>query len=192
LTDETLFVFVLLNHRVGPIERGERFEDPLNDRLEAEGLGEVTGGGTGQKENGEIEFVGIDVELTGDWDEGLRRIVEVLEAGGAPKGSELQIGGEDEDEEPRVVRFGKVEGIAVYLDGVGLPDEVYATTDADHVLSEIDRLCEGVGSVEAHWQGPTETALYVFGSSAAEMERRIQPLLASYPLCQNARVARIA
>lgn len=184
------FVFVHLNHRLGPLDRGERFEDPLQDRLEADGLGEVTGGGTGQDESGEIAYLGVDVELE-DLDRGLPLVIETLNAHGAPKGSHLEVHDGPEGE-VREIPIGVHEGLAVYLDGVGLPDEVYATTDVNFVVEEIDRLLGDAGGFEAHWQGPTETALYLFGRSADEMAARIAPFLASYPLCRGARVVRIA
>jgi hypothetical protein len=172
-----------------PIERGDLFEDPLNQVLQEAGLGEISGGGTAQNEDGEIEYVGIDVELTGDVQTGIQLLLETLEELGAPIGSQLEV---HEGEEVREIRFGSVQGIGVYLDGTGLPAEVYANSDVNFVVEEIDRLCEGVGGFMAHWQGPTETALYVYGESADVLTERIQPLLASYPLCAGARVVRVA
>jgi hypothetical protein len=183
------FVFVKLNHKLMPIDRGELFEDPLGERLVAADLGEVTGGGTGQKEDGEIDYIGIDVDLHGDVEAGIKLLVEVLEELGAPKGSQLEIG---DDGEERIIAVGQTEGVGIYLNGTTLPDEVYQTSDINFVVAEIDRLCEGVGEFLAHWDGPAETALYVYGRSAAEIEAKIQPLLASYPLCAGARVVRVA
>lgn len=50
----------------------------------------------------------------------------------------------------------------------------------------------GIGSVHSHRQGPTETALYVYGRTAAEMRTALQPFLDSYPLCERARIVQIA
>ena len=55
----------------------------------------------------------------------------------------------------------------------------------------IDRALSGIGSVHSHWQGPTETALYVYGRKASEMRAALQPFLDSYPLCHRARVVPI-
>lgn len=41
-------------------------------------------------------------------------------------------------------------------------------------------------------QGPTETAFYLYGKSAAEMKSRISTFVASYPLCRKCRIERIA
>ena len=49
-----------LNAKVQPIDRGDYYEDPLTDTLQAKGLGEVTGGGTQLSEEPcGIEFCAI-------------------------------------------------------------------------------------------------------------------------------------
>ena len=45
-------VIARLNDRAQPIDRGERYEDPLDAFLKANGLGEVSGGGTQLLETG--------------------------------------------------------------------------------------------------------------------------------------------
>ena len=55
------FVLARITEHVEPIERGERYEEPLADFLKEHGLGEVTGGGSQLTQDGEIEFA--DVEL---------------------------------------------------------------------------------------------------------------------------------
>ena len=74
---------------------------------------------------------------------------------------------------------------------MNLPAEVYQTTDSNFVVSEIDKRLSGHGAIEAHWQGPTETALYVYGDSIATMQPLIADFMASYPLCRGARVVPI-
>ena len=88
--------------------------------------------------------------------------------------------------------LGSSEGLAIYLNGTDLPDATYRDCDIDVVYSEFDRLLSGIGSVHSHWQGPTETALYVYGRTAVEMRAALQPFLDSYPLCERARVVQIA
>jgi hypothetical protein len=63
-----LFVYIKIPADLGPIDRGERFEDPLQKILERESLGTITGGGSqlsAPDEHGKhsIEFCGIDVDL---------------------------------------------------------------------------------------------------------------------------------
>jgi len=63
------FVFVRVPEQIQPVERGAKYEDPLNAVLKREGVGEVSGGGTqlsAPDANGKktIEWVGIDVDLS--------------------------------------------------------------------------------------------------------------------------------
>lgn len=63
-----LFVYVKLPVDLDPDERTELFADPIQDALEKEGLGTVTGGGSmfsppDEEGERETEFCGIDVDL---------------------------------------------------------------------------------------------------------------------------------
>jgi hypothetical protein len=60
------------------------------------------------------------------------------------------------------------------------------------VYDEFNRLLAGIGSAHSYWEGPTETAFYVYGSSFASMREALAGSLASYPLCEKARVVQIA
>ena len=62
----------------------------------------------------------------------------------------------------------------------------------NELYDEINRLLGDRGDIQGHWQGPTETALYLYGYSADEMKNLIAEPLANYPLCQRARVEVIA
>jgi hypothetical protein len=82
----------------------------------------------------------------------------------------------------------RLQGFAIYLDGVNLPDEVYQQSDSNVVVAEIDKRLEGHGKIESHWQGPTETALYIYGDSIDVMKPLIKDFMDEYPLCKGARV----
>jgi hypothetical protein len=58
-------------------------------------------------------------------------------------------------------------------------------------VSEIDKRLKGHGQIENHWQGPAETALYIYGDSNAMMKPLIKDFLDSYPLCKGARIVDI-
>ena len=62
-----LFVYIKIPGDLDPMDRGELFEDPLQEALDKERLGEITGGGSQLSEPSEsgnsIEFCGIDVDL---------------------------------------------------------------------------------------------------------------------------------
>lgn len=85
----THFVFAKILDTVLPIERGEKYEDPLDAMLHEQHLGEVTGGGTMQRKDKSIEYVGVDIELVN-----LKSALDATRAKlrelGAPKGSVLE------------------------------------------------------------------------------------------------------
>jgi hypothetical protein len=174
------FVIARFFEHIEPIDRGSRYEDPLNEVLEPAGIGRVTGGGSQLTESGRIAFADIEIELV-DLDEALNKAVQTLERAGAPQGSEIHLDG-------RVLReFGAAQCVAVYLDGVSLPDEVYADLDFDQLVADIEEVA-GQGSYRGHWQGNEETGLFFFGSHAEELFARIQPVLLTKPIGQNARI----
>jgi len=185
---ERVYVTAQLNHLLMPIERGERYEGPLDAALSEKGFGQTDGGGTMQSQSGEIEYIDVEVIL---WNttEGIPFVIEQLEKFGAPKGSVLKI----HDVEPsREISLGKIEGIAIYLDGINLPDEIYESSDINIVIDEINKSLKGHGSIQGYWQGPTETGLYLYGVDADEMKRLILDFMEQYPLCKGARVVTIA
>src|SRR5262245_39731545 len=170
---------------IQPIARGERYEDPLDAALKKAGLGEVDGGGSQLAANGEVSFAELAIYLA-DLDGALQLTKDSLESAGAPEGSELIFA-------PEAARaplaFGRLQSLALYLDGVSLPDEVYSGLDFDKVVSEIEQaLAQASPALHDTWMGAEETALYFFGSDAEEMFRRAEATLLRIPICQNARV----
>jgi hypothetical protein len=174
------FVLARVFEHIEPIDRGIRYEDPLNEALESAGIGRVTGGGSQLTEDGRIEFADIEIELA-DLEAALQAAVAALERAGAPQRSEIHLDGS-------VLReFGAAQCVAVYLDGVTLPDEVYADLDFDMLIAGLDGAA-GAGSYHGHWQGAEETGLYFFGPNAEELFARIEGPLRALPIGQNARV----
>src|SRR5262245_39835212 len=114
------YVTAQLNARLQPMDRGTVFEDPLDEILRKAGIGGIDGGGTQLAEGGEIAFCDIEIETKDLSDATLAKIVEILERLGAPKGSKLRSSDLESD-----LQFGRCEGLAVYLNGTDLPDEVY-------------------------------------------------------------------
>lgn len=167
---------------IGPIDRGDRYEDPLHDVLEKANVGRVTGGGSQLDESGGIAFADVEIELA-DLDAALTLVADTLERAGAPQGSELIHASDG-----RVLReFGTHQCLAIYLDGTGLPAEVYADLDLDAVVDEIGAAA-GTGSYRGGWQGPAETAVFFFGTDADAMFAQVEPVLRRLPIGQNARV----
>jgi hypothetical protein len=78
------FFYVRIPESVGPMRRGDRYEDPLTEALAADDLGVITGGGSQLGEGDTIEYCGIDVVVT-DHDRGLAVIREtMLRLGASP------------------------------------------------------------------------------------------------------------
>ena len=92
--EEPLFVFVKIPEAIWPIDRGDKYEEPLEQSLEAASLGEVTGEGEmlsvpDAEGHREIEYCGIDVDLF-DPHPGLELLRSELKRLGAPKGTVLE------------------------------------------------------------------------------------------------------
>jgi len=89
-----LFVYVRMPVDMPPTERGRKFEDPLDEALQAAGLGEVSGGGSEMGRKGpdgrqSVVAIGIDVDLT-NGQKGVPFLKQRLIRLGAPKGTVLQ------------------------------------------------------------------------------------------------------
>ncbi len=173
-----------LNARFQPMHRFE-LEDALQEILEKANMGEVTGGGTAQNPDGEIAYCDINICLEKDESDSVKWLVDLLNRIGIPKGSVLQ-GLE------REIQVGTLEGLAYYSNGSDLPKEVYETCDINYVIEQMELAMEGIGRMYSYWEGATYTALYFYGSSFSEMKQKIEPFIASYPLCQKSRVEQIA
>jgi hypothetical protein len=176
-----------LNMKLQPINRGEIFEDTLQKFLEEKGFGEVTGGGTQMTADGEIEYCDIEIDVPETSEEVVSFLVEALTAIGATKGSKLIFG-----DEPVEIPFGQQEAVALYLNGTDLPDEVYAECDVNIVFDELEKALGEDGFIRNNWQGPTETALYMYGHSFDVMKSKIDPFVSQYPLCRQCRIERQA
>lgn len=182
------YVVAQLNDKIMPIDRGDVYEDPLDEFLKVKYYGEVSGGGTLQAVSGEVEYCDVEIKLVDTLSkQAVEEIISKLESLGAPKGSKLII--EETGEE---VLFGKLEGMAVYLDGVNLSDEVYKNSDTAAIAEIIDALIGIRTDVLRHWQGNTETAIYFYGNSFEDMKNAISDLIVTHPECKNARVVQIA
>lgn len=178
-----IYVDVQINDKIQPIDRGDVYEDPLDEWLQDNNYGEVMGGGTFLDESGEIG--GCELEITLSDQKFIPELIKKLESYGAPKGSIIKFNDEN-------IEFGKLEGLGLYINGTELPSEVYANCDINFVLSEIERLTKITPAVNRFWEGSAETALYFYGPSFEKMKKEISHLIETYPLCQKSRVIQIA
>lgn len=183
------FIVITLNDKIQPLDRGYYYEDPLDEYLQNNQLGEIAGGGTMQSKDGDIEYVDIEIRIKnlGDSKNVADKVIEFFKTHNAPKNSKILIESTDE-----VIEFGNKEGIAVYLDGQNLEDEVYETCDSNFVVSEIKRLIGDESELIRFWEFPEKTALYFYGDSFLKMKEQIESFINEYPLCKNAEIKQIA
>jgi len=90
---EPELVYVFLPESIGPIDRGDKYEEPIIDELERLGLGEVSGGGSSLGEprpDGTrlIESCGIDID-THDIEATRAALRDLLPKLGCPTGTQL-------------------------------------------------------------------------------------------------------
>lgn len=179
------FVVARIPEHIEPMDRGARYEDPVQDALAVRELGLVTGGGSRLTAAAEIGYVDVELALA-DLDGALECVQRILEEAGAPVGSQLLFEQDGLDVERP---FGVQEGLTVYLDGTSLPEEIYAETDIDALMERLGDAADSVnGELRSAWNGPTETALYHYGPSADAMLVALQPVFHEFPICQNARL----
>lgn len=84
------FVFVKIMDQVGAMERNRKYGKPLNEALQAHGVGIVTGGGVQMdRSNTQIAWIGLDVELF-DLETGPELLRQHLRDIGVPAGSTIE------------------------------------------------------------------------------------------------------
>ena len=103
-----LFVYIKIPGDIDPMDRGERFEDPLQAALDAAGLGTITGGGSQLSQpDGEgerfVEFCGLDVDLY-HAEKGLALLRQELLRLEAPAGTALLYELNEQEYEEPIVR----------------------------------------------------------------------------------------
>jgi hypothetical protein len=182
---EPVLLLVTLNDRLMPLQRGARYEDPLDELLRDAKLGQVAGGGTLQQRTGEIATVDIEVSLREGSPETVALVVEALERLGAPRGSSYTLDGVRAD-------FGSTEGLGLYVNGTDLPPEVYAASDINGVIARLEVLVADAGELHGTWEGESETGVYFYGPSYAAMLDRIRAYVGETPLLERARVEQVA
>ena len=189
-SEESSFHITLnLNARFQPMHRGD-LEDALNELLEKSDMGFVDGGGTLMSPSGEVKSCDIELDLNNGSEEMIAELEKIINALGVPKGSKLlwtALGGE-KTERP----VGRLEGMALYLNGTDLPKEVYESSDINYVIEQLESRMDGIGRLYSWWEGPENTALYFYGQSYEKLSAAIQDFIAEYPLCQKCVVERIA
>lgn len=117
----------------------------------------------------------------------LDTIISTLIKSGATIGSFLKFGSET-----KTIPFGQLEGMAVFLNGTDLPDEVYADFDVNEFISQCNERLSSTGSFLDRWSGSKETALYFYGRSFETMKAAMADAIDNEPGCAMARIVQIA
>lgn len=177
-------VTVQLNARYQPVDRGAYVD--LTERFLAEkGWGRL-GDGEGAMCSPEGEPIACDFDIVVK-PEHMEDVIAALDnVFFVPRGSMLVIGNEERP-------IGQQEGLALYLNGTDLPEEVYRNTDVNAVIQSLEgHLGEERGQFLSFWQGPKETALYFYGPSYETMKAALEEILSQHPLCEKCRMEQIA
>jgi hypothetical protein len=187
MTGTTSALEVRINARLHAVQRGDRYEDPLAFWLEEHFPGSrVTAAGTLLSPDGEPVSCAVRAEVVGDPTEIRDAVVAFLEDVGTPRGSTVLV------DELEPLGFGTTEGLALYLDGTGLPPEVYAENDVNEFLDDLHEALGGTGALQSFWETAHTTAVYLYGASADAMRSAVGELLATHPLARNSRLEQIA
>ena len=87
---------------------------------------------------------------------------------------------------------GNEQAVLVHLDGSSLPAEVCEQNDIATIEDRIIAALAGKGLGEYDGNeigiGTGEATLYLYGPDAEALFALVEPVLAGYPLCRNARV----
>lgn len=185
-----IYLTLNLNARFQPMHRHD-LEDALDVLLSKKQIGSVDGGGTMMFPSGEIKSCDIDLELKDGSEETISELESIIDALGVPKGSKLLWSVSDDDEQMERPA-GRLEGMALYMNGTELPKEVYETSDINYVIEQLESRMDGIGRLYSWWEGPQNTALYFYGQSYEQMLAAVQDFIAEYPLCQKCVIERIA
>ena len=86
---KTYFLYIKIPEQIGPEERSKKYEAPINELLSQHQLGEVSGGGTMLTKEKQIEYVGVDVDVT-DPEKAIPLLVVKLKEIGVPKGTVIE------------------------------------------------------------------------------------------------------
>lgn len=169
--------------KLGRTDANTVFAKPLDRRIRALGLGQVTGAGVHRNREGEVDGVNLFFALVTLHPRALRTIGGLLEELDAPVGSVLAFC----DTNARHV-FGRTEGLGLYLDR---RDGVADDEDALDLLE----VCTDALDGDAIYQGSDDlgdkAVLYFYGDSFNRMKNALSYLLTSHPQLRNAYTRRL-
>ena len=170
---------IVLSEPILPVDRGDRYERPLDEMLRARGLGQVAGAGTSLDEtSGEIVEVEIRLHLS-DLDQAVAAVIHFLAAAGAPKGTRLRVGGREEP-------CGTFESLALFIDAARNREQPrdWFEPMLQELLDAVAQPCE---ARHLHSYRDGRLAAYLYAPDAEGVWRDIEPLVRKHPACRGAR-----
>ena len=179
---ESIFLTVKINDKCQPIDRGEMYSDPVDDALSEKGFGEVVGEGSQLDDDFKVAYCELEVELKTSLETGAKLIIETLEKAEIPKGSQIIIDGNCYKE------FGATEVLAVSLDCLTLPDEVYEKNDINDSIASIEELLGEHGEMSSHKMTNEDLIIYYKGLSFSKMKDLMGEYMNTHPLFVNSKV----
>lgn len=171
-----------LNMRLMPMDRGNLFEDPLDAVLRKHGIGEVDGGGTLCSPEGMPLSCDVDLAVEPGREADLVAFLARLDNIAA--GSYLEVDGEQ-------VSIGTLEGLCLALNGVDLPDEVYAQADLNALVDALDERLGDTGYYASYYIGSKYTNLYFYGESYEDMEEVVRDYARTCPQCAQCIIGQV-
>ena len=175
-------VLLQIKARLQPMHRWGIFEKFIEKELKRKRIGKIINSGTIQGANGEITGCTIEINMKTRKQEEFLTFLEQLPI---PKGSFFQT-------ETDRIEIGKMEGLAVYLNGTDLPPEVYASCDVNDLIKMLEKSLGQMGRLYSYWEGNRETVLYFYGIRFEEMKQKISGITDKYPLCEKCKIIRIS
>ena len=173
---DELFMYLRLNMKLMPIDRGNIFEDPLNEVLMKNEVGEVTGGGTFLDKDGKPTSCDIEIKTTTENKDKVISFLKKLDI--IAKKSYIEINGEK-------IEIGASEGLSLGLNGTDLEQEIYDTYDSNILLEEIEEKLGDNGRYYSYYVGDKYTYLYFYGSSYSKMKEIIEEYTKTSPICEK-------
>ena len=176
-----------LNMPLQPMHR-HSFEDELQKVLKKFDLGTIQGGGTMLNDaDGVIQSCDIEINLYENKDNSFEKLIDILNKFGISKGSSLSGEG---IETP--IPTGTLEGLAFYVNGTILTNETNKNCDINDFIDEMLVALDGAGALYSFWNTDQWMIFYLYGDSFDEMKRKIEPFIATHPLCQKSKIEKMA
>lgn len=80
------------------------------------------------------------------------------------------------------------QALFIRLDGESLPRAIYEEYGLSGFESQLEVALGGLGEVDGHAIGATDTIIYLYGPDAEAMYRAVERILKTHPLAQDASV----